>query len=277
MNDDREELSKESGVKTGSPKWSVQAFKDFMDYQARFRQVLELSRRGIHMATQGPMIIEVLAKVDGSTEDPNVTKDLERAQSNADFAQREIDNDFPVLHAQAVVSLWGSLETLVLTVVADWIVNRPEILHQEPWRSLKVKVGEYETLDTEQKASHLASSIDQSMSGPLKGGVTRFESLIETIGLKGGVSEEVRRGLWELQQTRNVIVHKRGKADRKFCEACPWLGLVPGTEICVTSQTFDNYYVTAQKYVVELIYRTGEFFGVTNMRVNSSEEIVSGS
>lgn len=140
-----------------------------------------------------------------------------------------------------------------------------------------MKVGEYETLDTEQKSSHLASSIDQSMSGPLKGGATRFESLIETIGLKGAVSEEVRRGLWELQQTRNVIVHKRGKADRKFCEACPWLGLTPGTEICVTSQTFENYFVTAHKYVVELIYRTGEFFGVTNMRVNSSEEIGSGS
>jgi hypothetical protein len=129
-----------------------------------------------------------------------------------------------------------------------------------------VKVGEYEILDAEQKASYLASSMDQLLSGPLRGGVTRLEALLETIGLKGGVSEDVRRGMWELHQIRNVLVHKRGKADRKFCEACPWLGVTPVVEISVSSQMYKNYFVTAHKYVVELICRTGEFFGDTDIR-----------
>ena len=266
MNDERDELSKDSGLKTGAPKWSVQAFRDFLDHQDRLMKVLELSRHGIRVSTTTPEIIKFLAEGKGTESEPSVVKEIDRAKSMADFAQNEIDNDFPVLHSQAVVSLWGSLETLALTVVSDWITNKPEILRQEPWRNLKVKVGEYETFDAEQKASHLASSIDQVLSGPMMGGVTRFESLLETVGLKGGVSEEVRRGLWELHQIRNIIVHKRGKADRKMCEACPWLGLIPGSEVSVTTQTYHEYSVTVHKYLLELICRNEELFGGKDIR-----------
>lgn len=258
-------------------KWATQAFHDFMDHQERVMQVVDLSRRGIRMTTGAPRLIAATAEVEGTVSDPEVTEQLDNAKSYADLAQREIDNDFPMLHSQAVVSLWGALETLTLTVVAVWIVNRPGILHKEPWLSLKVKVGEYETLDTEQKALHLANLIDQMLSGPMKGGVNRFESLLETIGLKGAVGEGVRKGLWELQQARNVIVHKRGKADRKFCEACPWLGLVPGAEISVTSQKYEEYYRATHDYVLELVVRTGEHFGVKDMRERFSKEGVHGS
>src|ERR1039457_5671193 len=260
MSDDPDQKANK-GPEAGLPKWVSQVFKDFLDHQDRMMKVLDLSRSGIRSATVSPEIVEFLARGDGSEQEPTVVKKLQDARAMAEFAQREIDNDFPVLHAQAVVSLWGSLETLSLTVVADWIMNSPEILHQDPWRGLKVKVGEYETLDGEQKASHLASSIDQGLGGPLKSGVTRFESLLETVGLKGSVSDEVRRGLWELHQIRNGIVHKRGKADRKFCDACPWLGLEPGTNISVTSEMYKSYYVTSHKYVVELICRAYESFG----------------
>jgi hypothetical protein len=276
MNNEREEISNVSGEKTSKRQWATQAFKDFIDHQERLMEVLDLSRRGIYMTTTAPRLIAAVANVEGIMGEPDVTKKLDNAKSYADFAQREIDNDFPILHSQAVVSLWGALETLTLTVVADWIVNRPEILHKEPWLSLKVKVGEYEKYDTEQKALHLAYSIDQVLSGPMKGGVTRFESLLKTIGLKGGVSKEVRKDLLELQQIRNVIVHKRGKADRKFCEACPWLALIPGAEISVTSQKVEDYYLATHNYVLELIVRTGEYFGKKDMRATFSEEKVDG-
>jgi hypothetical protein len=265
--------SKEKRVKAGAPKWSTAAFKEFINYQERLMEVLDLSSRGIDIVTSAPKMVKALAKAEGTTTTIEYKNQLAKAESMAKLAVFERDNDFPILHAQFVVSLWGSLETLVLDVVADWIVNQPEVLNTAAWHNIRVKVSEYETLDTEQKAIYLASSMDQMLSGPLKGGVNRFESLMETVGLKGAVSSEVSKTLWELQQVRNIIAHKRGIADKKFCGACPWLGSNPGDIVSVGRSMYNKYFEAVIGYSTELIARTGEYFGVSDMRARNAERL----
>lgn len=241
------------------PPWFTQAFKEFKDHQERLSELLDLSRTGIQL-------VRIFVEAETTSTDPVLQKSLRDAKVKLDLAKNEIDGDFPTLHSQAVVSLWGSLETLVLDVAATWILNYPEVLHRDQWRSLKIRIGEYETLDTEQKASYLASAMDQLTSGPLKAGVGRFEGLLEAIGLKGTVEEDVRRGLFELQQIRNEIVHKRSIADRKFCDACPWLAINPGDVVLVSNTMYKNYFHISYMYVIELMCRTGEFFKVEDIR-----------
>jgi hypothetical protein len=257
----------EQRVKVGAPKWSTAAFREFIGHQERLMQVLDLSSRGINMITSVPTMVMAIAKAEGTTTTIEHKSQLTNAESIAKLAVFERDNDFPILHGQFVVSLWGSLETLVLDVVADWIVNEPKILNTTAWHNLKVRVSEYETLDAEQKAIYLASSMDQMLSGPLKGGVNRFESLMETVGLKGSVSGELSKTLWELQQVRNVIAHKRGIADKKFCGACPWLAPNPGDIVSVGRSMCNKYFAAVIGYSTELIARTGEYFGVSDVRV----------
>lgn len=257
--------SKEQRVKTSVPKWSIAAFEEFIIYQARLEQVLELSSRGINMVSSLPRLIK-LTKEEGTKTTIEYSNQLATAESMATLAEFERDKDYSTLHAQFVVSLWGSLETLVLDVVADWIINQPEVLNTSAWRNIRVKVSEYEMLDTEQKAIYLATSMDQILSGPLKGGVNRFESLMETVGLKGTVSSEVSKTLWELQQVRNIIAHKRGIADKKFCGACPWLASNPGDIVSVGRSMYNKYSGAAIEYTTELIARTAEIFGVSDFR-----------
>lgn len=52
-------------------------------------------------------------------------------------------------------------------------------------------------------------------------GVARFETLLALVELSGAIDEEHRKGLFELQQVRNVIVHRAGIVDRRLREQCP--------------------------------------------------------
>lgn len=250
MSDDAQESLPNDSAARMVPAWALDAFKECGEHQQQLFDVLRLSKSSIQAA-------HVFAK--GEPPSTGLSEFVNLAKS-------EIEKDFPTLHSQGVVALWGSLEATMLDVVASWILNRPEVLHGEPWRNLKVRVGEYETLDSEQKAAHLTWAIDQHTNGPFKSGVGRFECLFETIGLHGTVAEETRKGLFELQQVRNAIVHKRGIADEKLCKSCPWIGLKTGDAVLVGEKSYVSYYQTVQQYLAELLCRTGVVFGVPDAR-----------
>lgn len=252
--------------KSRAPDWALRSPRDFLDQIQLTNEVLDLSVRGTGMITAMPKAIAALAKADGAEGSRQFEGEQKRARDMAELAQREISSGFSILHSQAAVSLWGGLESMVQDLVRDWICNRPDILSREPWTNLKVRIGEYEALDKEQRAAYLVELADQSVGGPLKHGVGRFEELLRTIGLSGAVSEDVRKVLFELQQARNVLVHRRGVADRRFCDACPWMKLKPGQRVLITHKNYADYVTAAYKYTTELILRTGESFGVPNMR-----------
>ncbi|MDD2270980.1 MAG: hypothetical protein PHP95_08655 [Desulfuromonadaceae bacterium] len=60
-----------------------------------------------------PNAVKVLAEVNGREKDPESKKQLENAEKEAVLAEREITQDFPVLHGLALVALWSWLENLV--------------------------------------------------------------------------------------------------------------------------------------------------------------------
>jgi len=241
-------------------------------------EVLELCTRGIHMITSMPQALsaleharEVLEK--GHRPKEIIDKELAHAEALSQLAQREISSDFSILHSRALVFLWNGLESLVKDILRDWAVNRPEILTSEPWASQRVKIGEYESLDVEQRAAYLVELVDQSVGGPMKQGINRLEKLLEAIHLNGSVEEERRRGLFELQQVRNVLVHRAGIADRRLCELCPSLHLEPGTRVEIDRKKYRKYADSVGGYLTELIFRTAEAFGVSDVRERTSRHI----
>lgn len=242
--------------------WSSRPFEDFTNYVQTIVQVLHLTIQGISTIPARPQAVRALADYYRSKNGHiDERQDLEIAEMNAALARREIDSGFALVHAQAAVSLWGGLEDLVRTFTAQWILHRPETLRQEPFASFKIKLGEYEASDREQRAYYLAELLEQSLAAPLKLGVTRFESIFTALGLPGALDESIKRTLYELQQIRNVIVHKRAIADRKLCDACPWLGLSAGVHVTVTHAMLHSYTEALGGYATELIYRMGDFFG----------------
>lgn len=269
MNNPEESVAERQAQRRGGvPPWSLKAAKEFLERFEVMDEVLHLCVCGIGVLTGMPGMAVALTKDTAETEETK--KQLARVESLCRLAQREISSNFAILHGQASISSWNDLESLVKDIVSDWLCNRPETLHQLPWINFKVRVGDYEPLDVEQRAAYLVELADQNVAGPLKQGVNRFEKLLETIGLSGSVADDVRQTLFELQQVRNVIVHSRGIADQKICRSCPWLNLKLGDHVLIDHVTHARYRGAVCKYATELVYRIREAFGDVVTRPSSS-------
>jgi hypothetical protein len=239
--------------------WATAPFVEFLDHQEDLNRILTLSARGIQMLRGRVKAIEVLQKFDVSKDSgasyAEKRRHLKEAKEEARLAQAEVDNDFPILHEQATVALWSALEALVKTFAATWLTHRPDAWQVEAIKRLKVKLGDFLPLDVNDRALWVVDLLDQEASGPLRNGIMRFESLLQVFGLDGQVPEDCRRSLFELSQIRHVIVHRRGFADRRLMEACPWIGLAAGQRIKISHKMWNKYDAAVGQYVLELIQR----------------------
>jgi hypothetical protein len=249
------------GKKKSAPEWATQPFRDFLERTERIVQLTDLSKKGISMLRNVPKIVEVLAEVEkGSAEEDNYS--LERAKKEAELAQREVDEDFPLLHAQATIALWSALESAIRLFIVKWLQNYKEAMEVEIIQKLRVRIGDYERLEGEDRFFYILDRLDQELSDPFKNGITRFELLLEPFGMSGAVNENVKRDLFELNHVRNSLVHRSGLVDRRIVDSCPWLKLKIGGQIKIDGEMWHKYFTSVMKYVTELIVRLGEQFGV---------------
>jgi len=200
------------------------------------------------------------------TEEQEARSRIKIAEERAKFAQMEIDSGFAIVNSHVVAALWGSEEAFLHNFACQWLMNRPESLLKEPWSNLRVRVGEYEKLDPEAKVEYLFEMLEQSLGSNLKQGINRFESIFHVLGLSGSVEKTVKDSIFELQQIRNVVVHKRGIADRRLCTACPWLDLQPGQRVLVSSEMINRYSMALLKYTMQAKQRVVDFFRMLDIR-----------
>src|SRR5687768_13032772 len=126
---------------------------------------------------------------------------------------------------------------------------------KRPLRSLRITLGDYEGVAPEDRANYLLDILEREVAAVLKPGVGRFEVLLESFGLSGAVPESVRRCLFELSQVRNVLVHRRGIADRRLIEQCPWLQLKIGDRAVVKNEQMHRYTTAAMAYSMIILRR----------------------
>lgn len=257
------------------PQWAAEPFLDFLDYQEKLQEILHISMRGIRVLTAMPNLIEA---VRDSARTPDERGEyegerLERARKEAALAQEEVELGFPLLQAQAAISLWGSLEALVRTFLARWLVNSPGAMQAAEITKLRVRVGEYESLTPEERAFYVLDLLEEVLNCRRSPGTGRFEALLKVFSLTSDVGDDIRRDLFELSQVRHVLVHRRGTADRRFIVACPWLNVEVGTRIVVRHSDVQRYGSAAAEYALELVQRIRLSFGLDRY---SPEPLSSG-
>jgi len=146
--------------------------------------------------------------------------------------------------------------------IVRWLQNYKQAMEVEAIQKLRVRIGEYERLEGEERFFYILNRLEQELSAPLKTGITRFELLLETFGLSGTVDEDVRRNLFELNQIRNILVHRSGFTDRRLVDSCPWMKLRVGDPVKVNHEMTAHYFQSVMEYATEIIARIGEHFGV---------------
>jgi len=250
----------DSTTRPSLPDWARQPFEEFLDHQRDLSRVLHLSMQGISMLRGRHSAIQVLAEIDDAVAARST--ELEAAAHERALAQTEVDNGFPLLHEQASVFLWGSLEAFVRNFCSSWLRHREGAWQSEAVLRLRVRLGEYESLDPAARSLWVIDLLDQEVAGPLKMGVNRFEALLNPFGLDGPIDSNTSKKLFELAQVRNVIVHRRGRADRRLIDACPWLNTQLGERVSVRHAMWREYNDAVAAYVLELIQRVRVVFGV---------------
>lgn len=259
------------GTKRRVPKWASSPFKACLVDLERQYHMVRLSASGIAALRGVPRIIEVLTYIDGEST-PSRDSSLKNAKEEAELARRELSSGFPILHAWAVVGLWGRLEALIRVVVAEWLRHKKSVWQIRQIQGLRIRLGEYESLPKVERALYVAEMLEKELGAGLRNGATRFEALLEPFGLSGKLPAPLTQTLYELGQVRNVIAHRNGRVDRQFTQACPWLGLKIGTDLQVSAEMFQCYYQAVSFYVTLLICRVGEAWGVDMSEPRSSTE-----
>ena len=256
-----QQIPSESGeVSREVPEWATAPFQRFLRDLERVQQLLHLSTSGIAHLRSLPELVEVMLK-STSDERRSTIDELEKARKEASLAQIELDEGFPILHSQAVVTLWTLMEAAVRSFAAVWLENEPAALDCEPVQKLRVRFSDYLRLQDSERFEYMAELLETEVAAGRRNGVERFEAVLDALGFSGAVPDVTKRNVYELGQVRNAIVHRGGVADRQLVRACPWLTFEVGEAFRITPQMFLRYALAASKYITLLIGRVQEHFG----------------
>lgn len=198
--------------------------------------------------------------------EPEDSKWLLSARSQAALAKEEVDSGFPLMHAHALLGLWSALEALIEDLTVAWLIAKPNILQRPAFSKIRAPVADFLQLSEEDRMSYVVTELQRDLKAELRQGVKRFETVLDAIGMGGVVSPQLGKALYEAQQVRNALAHRGGMADRRLIEACPWLDLTAGQPLTVTHAKFEYYTDAVCTYLRDLINRWRAADGLDDLK-----------
>jgi hypothetical protein len=203
------------------------------------RRLVSVSSLALRMMNGAASLLEVLEHEPGQVEELRGIEELALAEAQADF---------PLLHSAATVLLWGALEAAIRDSLVRWLGQFPEARQVPELNAVRVRVAEYESLDGEDRMRYILGALERELGASLKPGPGRFDCLLKPFGIDPRIEDIDRRSLSELAAVRNVLVHRAGRADRRFVELCPWMNLKEGAVIQISHDAFAKYVRAAAEY-----------------------------
>lgn len=248
-----------------APAYALEPMKRFLEYSDSAGRLLHLSMRAISMTRGVPRIVEAVAQAtrgNADWDEKNHKASLERAKEDAEFAAKECDTGFPLLHDFTLVGMWGAFEAAIEDVIVAILSNEPELLRADPFAKVRIPLADFEALEKEDRMRILLRELQRTLRSDQRQGVSGFEAVLAAVGLSGEIKEAIRESIWEMHHARNVIVHRRSCADRPFVAACPKLGVRIGDRIPINHDLLGRYVNSLVTYATEIIFRIGTRYGV---------------
>lgn len=213
------------------PDWSIdREIGRLLDFHS-------LAVTGISAAQGEPELLRALRDVqrarEGTPSEDEWNRRIEVADKKFAVAKQHADSKFAYLYELMLVKFWSILEAGIEEIAVECLKRPDECKGASMLRSVRGPLLEFAAASLDQRAEFLYSELKVATKSSLKIGVGVFEALLEPLGMAGPVDDPTRRLLLELQQKRHVFVHRRGIADKRFMEACPFIGCTLGQPIAV--------------------------------------------
>jgi len=239
--------------------WIREPFSRLETYLFETVRLCDLSARGIYALKGQTILTETLYGGEGpwsfKTEPDQRKRVIEESKQLAELAKNEIDNGFPLLHAHAIVGIWGALEACIDDLLVSVLVHDADAREHEVFAKVRVSVTELEGLDSEERMRLVLEEAKRLLRAEQRIGINTFEAILATVYLSGEVLEDTRKDMLELQQLRHVFVHRGGIADRKLLRHCPWLNVTPGARIMLKRKDYERFARAVVNYAIAVIKR----------------------
>lgn len=252
-----------SSVRKDIPEYAAQPLRRFLDYCEESYRLLHLSMRGVSGLRGMPRLVAALKPFETDEDDAEPRrKSLEDAKQTAEFANKECESGFPLLHAHTLVGIWGAFEAAIEDMLVGLLVNEPDLLRDKAFAKMRVSLAQFELLEREERMRLLLAELGRGEGAARTTGVDSFEALLDCFNLSGPVSPDTKKSIWEMNHVRNVIVHRGSLADRRLVEACPWMNLKLGDRLTVAHDQLEHYGGVLCDYALSITYRLGERYDV---------------
>lgn len=236
------------------PKAVGDAIRAWSQYVEQVESVVHLTHDGFQMTQKTPELYEVLY---GDLPDPDGKYALliQGAKHRASYAKRESQAGFPIVHAHALLGLWGALECLIEDSFLATLESEPSLLAEAPFRKIRLPVSMLLQGSDDDRFRAILSEASRATDADLASGVSKFERLLKMVHADGRVPARVKESIFQAQQIRNVWAHRGGYADARFVERCPHLGYSVGQRIDMQPQSFLHYMHGIHMYGLVIINR----------------------
>jgi hypothetical protein len=233
------------------PGWANLILTDFGEYGEQELALVDLASRGITVATGIPEALKSV-QADLGIDD----SDIEEAAGRATIAESEIASDFRLLHGHSLVGIWGALETMVVDLVAAWLLNVPGAREVEQIQKIRISIAKFEAMEPIDRMVAIVRELDKGEGT----GIDRFERLLDPVFLGGSHPVELAENLYIIQQLRNVFAHRRGVADKRFVTACPFFDLAVGDKVPCGTELWGESVATVAAYALLVRNRVNAHF-----------------
>jgi hypothetical protein len=177
---------------------------------------------------------------------------MQFAKTDAAFAAEEIKNEFNTVLSHHAVAIWAAVESTIEQLLINHIRKAPDskerILASHP--AIK---GERLKTTTERDARSTIRIWESSLTE--RSTIERAILMLNAFGVALQLDSNTKRQLTEMAEMRNVILHRRGRADQRLLEKCSWLRVKVGQEVRINPERLGGYIDASHKFAIELMGR----------------------
>lgn len=206
-----------------------------MAYAEDAENLVRLTHEGLRFPTMLAGINEIFLEM--APDDEEMQERIANLRKKEKLAEAEASAEFPTLHAHTILGLWGALECFITDLAIGLLLDRPQPLDDQRLSKVRVPVRVF-AHDPREAMATIVEEIAKQSGAVLSNGTSRFESILDHVGLDDDTPKKVKNAVYAAQHVRNVWAHRGGIADRRFVDACPHLGFEAGQSVAIGHELY---------------------------------------